>query len=233
MLTHAFHVAVQRLPVKYAPHAYHSIIEHFGTHYVQQGTLGGRVKYNYVMNKEDLKQSYKSSKTVDQCLSVELSAKLDTPFGSEPLESIGFSMCHEQSNSVSTSNHTSSFATATIVENIGGTSSAALAFTGGKINRTQQQDFWNGIRQNPGFLTKSLGTICSLIPYTTVNNATIIQSNCERALLEYLGNQSTIACDPCMNDGKQVNTNGTCSCACPEGTLGDRCEVLEGIVLYD
>lgn len=222
MLTHGFQRAVQRLPLDYNPHAYQSFLDHFGTHYIQQGTIGGRVQYNYVMNKTETSEAFNSSNTVSMCLSVELSVKVVSS------ASVGVDVCRNKSSTASTSDHTASFATHTIVDNIGGVSGAALTFAAGNVSRAQQDQFWAGVRQNPGFLSKQVSSICGLISFTRVANWQKIQENCEQAVLDYLTSYAPSACDHCMNGGLAIKMDGVCSCTCPNGCKGFHCESCQG-----
>lgn len=228
MLSPGFHLSIQKLPLEYIPHAYWSFIEHYGTHYIQQGTLGGRVEYNYVMNKDELKVSYNSTSIVGQCLSVDASAHVVGKSGDNGTGSLHVGYCKNNTNAVSSSSSTASFATNIISNNIGGVSMAALAFSSDSVNEDDRKAFWAGVQQNPGLLTKTVSSICGLIPFSRVNNYQTIQSNCEKGLVSFLRHHGTDGCDSCMNGGMALNIAGSCFCVCPEGSTGDRCEILKG-----
>lgn len=227
ILTPSFRTVVQRLPVQYNPHVYTTFFETFGTHFVRQGTLGGRIHYFYVIKKSDVEESYSSDDEVKDCLSVEASIKIYGQGGS-----VSYSKCHSSSDKVSTSNHTSGMATQTIVANIGGSSDTALIFTADTIDPVKLQAYIESVKQNPAMLTKELDIICSLIPLTRMDSFDVVQSNCETALMDYLAHHGTEGCQSCMNGGMALNMNQTCYCACPEGTVGDMCELLTGNTSY-
>lgn len=174
------------------------------------------------MNEHDSTKTSDNSHSMSECLSVEVAVKVLIAS-----VSVGYSQCKGSSEDIATTNQTSSRATNTIVDNVGGRSDDALTFVGDGATEESRAAFWDGVRQNPGILTKDLDIICTLIQYTRVNKFKRIRDNCQKALLDYLTHHAAIKCDPCLNGGMSINMNQTCYCACPRGATGEKCETLK------
>lgn len=227
MLNPAFRQAIYRLPDDYNAKAYHDFIKAFGTHYIQVGTLGGRTKNYHIFNKTSLADSGVHSEGLKTCLSTEASSRM---FGNKvDPTSVYNTHCKAQGSTISNSNYASSMASETISDNAGGTSAAAYVVPAGSGDVEEYKKWLTSVKSNPAILTKKMGIICGLISEAELpeDQTKKLKANCETALSSHLQRFSSSGCRSCLNGGIAMKVNETCICTCPDGTVGDRCQMLK------
>ncbi|XP_048022830.1 complement component 7b isoform X2 [Megalobrama amblycephala] len=212
-LSEDFWKDLSALPSTYDPSAYRLFIQRYGTHYMEEGSLGG-----YFGSLETLKLNGRTDIDFHQCITRvkrRLFYKKKTTKCVKLMKTIeSFNENKNQKMPVKTDiigGHTAYIAGLSLLD------------LENPDNNKQMYSKWAGsVKEFPKVIKQKLRPLYELVK--EVPCAGLKKIHLKRALEVYLEEQSPCHCSPCQNNGMAVLTEGVCTCVCRPGTSGNACQ---------
>uniref|UniRef100_A0A672RYE0 Complement component C7 n=1 Tax=Sinocyclocheilus grahami TaxID=75366 RepID=A0A672RYE0_SINGR len=208
-LSEDFWKDLSALPSTYDQSAYRFFIQRYGTHYMEEGSLGGQYQalleldasYMMEMSKTDIdfhqcitrvkrRLFYKKKKTTCTKLmkTIESFIKTDV-IGGHPAYIAGLSL---------------------------------LDLENPDSNKQMYSKWAGSVKEFPKVIKQKLRPLYEVVK--EVPCAGLKKLHLKRALEAYLEEQSPCHCRPCQNNGMAVLADGVCACVCRPGTSGNACQ---------
>ncbi|XP_029797128.1 complement component C7 [Suricata suricatta] len=211
------------LPSLYDYSAYRRLIDQYGTHYLQSGSLGGEYKVLFYVDSEKIKESGISSSDINTCTSSASNYLFYTSSDST---------CEKLKNALKSSTGTKS----NILRGDPFVSGGSPGFVSG-LNYLDLDDpagnkkryaSWAGSVTNfPQVIKQKLTPLYELVK--EVPCASVKRLYLKRALEEYLDEFDPCHCRPCQNGGIATIQGTQCHCHCKPYTFGVACE--QGVLI--
>ncbi|XP_075040219.1 complement component C7 [Mixophyes fleayi] len=217
-LSEPFWKALSNLPSVYEYSAYRKIIERYGTHYLQSGSLGGEYSFRFFLETEKMTENGVSLIDMQKCTSTSVNfiigsySKTECKKMYEVIKSSSGSKDNEVRGQAIVTGGASQFV-------------AALSFFSmdNPVANDNRYALWAGSVTNlPSVIKQKLMPLHELVkevPCYSVKRLFL-----KRAIEEYMNEDSSCRCKPCKNKGLPVVEGTRCTCLCKPYTFGSACE---------
>lgn len=217
-LAEPFWRELSHLPPLYDYSAYRRLIEQYGTHYLQSGSLGGQYKVLFYLDSEKLKQHGLTAEDYKSCSS--------SRYGFFILQSSS-AKCKEMEEALKAASGTQDnvlrgdpFVRGGSAGLVSGLSFLDLNNPAG--NRQRYASWAGSVTNFPQVIKQKLTPLYELVK--EVPCASVKRLYLKRALEEYLDEFDLCHCRPCQNGGVAVVEGTQCHCSCKPYTFGEACE---------
>ncbi|XP_037385538.1 complement component C7 [Talpa occidentalis] len=224
-LAEPFWKELSYLPSLYDYSAYRRLIDQYGTHYLQSGSLGGEYKVLFYLDSEKLKQHGLSSIDEQKCDS----SSFDFFIVSSSSQSCGDLKDALKSTSGTQNNvlRGHPFVSGGRADLVSGLSYLDLNNPAG--NRQRYSSWARSVTDLPQVIKQKLAPLYELVK--EVPCASVKRLYLKRALEEYLDEYDPCHCQPCQNGGMVIVEGTQCQCHCKPYTFGVACE--KGVLVGD
>ncbi|XP_066234550.1 complement component C7 [Saccopteryx leptura] len=223
-LSEPFWRELSYLPSLYDYSAYRKLIDKYGTHFLQSGSLGGEYQLLFYLDSEKMKQSGLSSKSMKECSS----------------KSVNFffhyssSKCKEMEDALKQAAATQGNVLRGNPFVRGGGPGFVSGLSYLELNNPagnqQRYSSWAGsVTALPQVIKQKLTPLYELVK--EVPCASVKRLYLRRALEEYLDEYDPCHCQPCQNGGVATVEGTECQCHCKPYTFGMACE--HGVLVQD
>lgn len=223
-LAEPFWKELSHLPSLYDYSAYRQLIDTYGTHYLQSGSLGGEYKVLFYMDTELMKQHGFSSSTMKKCSSTDINF----------LFQFSKSKCKDLENALKQASGTQDnvLRGSPIVRGgeskfVSGLSFLELDNPAG--NKQRYSSWARSVTDLPQVIKQKLTPLYELVK--EIPCAAVKKLYLKRALEEYLDEFDPCHCRPCQNGGIATVEGTQCQCHCKPYTFGVACE--KGVLVED
>ncbi|XP_072220144.1 complement component C8 alpha chain [Leuresthes tenuis] len=224
MLHEDLYVSLMDLPENYDFGMYSRFMNTFGTHYVTEGTMGGKLEYVFVVNKTEMEKTNVDSDRAKTCIG----ASVGISYPISDSSSLGFKVkgkgCEADTHITKDNVTGSSFIKDVVTLVKGGiTETSAGLLT---IRNPDTYRKWGAsLKYHPALIEYETMPIYELVRLSTAaDNAGVRVANLKRAFDEYLQQFDACRCAPCRHNGIPVLSGTSCSCICKSGFDGQACE---------
>ncbi|XP_043373105.1 perforin-1-like isoform X2 [Dermochelys coriacea] len=210
-LTNHFALALEYLPDQYDSKSkleYQQLISNYGTHYMSQLQLGGRVRDVTAVRVCEATMNSLSDDEIKDCLSMEAAVSI----GIGSVEG-GYSKCEEEKKKGKVKGSFHETYRECHVEVEGGESTTDVLFSGS--DATVFSAWIESLKANPGLVSYSLHPIHILLEQDDPKREALRQAVSEYIRERALWRNCTQSCPP----GTQRSTHDPCSCVCPGDTM--------------
>lgn len=223
-LAEPFWKELSHLPSLYEYSAYRRLIDLYGTHYLQSGSLGGEYRVLFYLDSEKVKQSGFSSVDQKKCTSSKFQFLFtSSEHACKDLENALKSAAGTQNNVLQGDPYVrggdSGF--------IAGLSFLELDNPAG--NKRRYSKWAQSVPRVPQVIKQKLTPLYELVK--EVPCASVKRLYLKRALEEYLDEFDPCHCQPCQNGGMATVVGTQCQCHCKPYTFGAACE--HGVLVGD
>uniref|UniRef100_A0A673NDC1 Complement component C7 n=1 Tax=Sinocyclocheilus rhinocerous TaxID=307959 RepID=A0A673NDC1_9TELE len=202
-LSEDFWKDLSALPSTYDPSAYRFFIQRYGTHYMEEGSLGGQ---------------YRVLLELDASYMMEMSMSTRILFVFECYDLTYRLKCFTENR-----NHKMPVKTDIIGGHPTYIAGLSLLDLENPDSNKQMYSKWAGsVKEFPKVIKQKLRPLYEVVK--EVPCAGLKKLHLKRALEAYLEEQSPCHCRPCQNNGRAVLTDGVCACVCRPGTSGNACQ---------
>uniref|UniRef100_A0A670JP09 Perforin 1 n=1 Tax=Podarcis muralis TaxID=64176 RepID=A0A670JP09_PODMU len=212
-----FKYAVKTLPKKYQPDSrleYRQLIQTYGTHFIQQIHLGGRVRDVTAVRVCEATLDGATTDEVKDCLSLEAAASL----GKVKMEA-AFQKCEELKKKRNFKGSFHQTYSERQTEIVGGNSQADVLFCDGQSTEPFK-DWLESLKSIPGLISYSLMPIHTLVTKGDPKREGLRQAVSEYVRERALWRNCSQPCPP----GTRRSARDTCSCVCTsDGTTNTMC----------
>ncbi|XP_055968101.1 complement component C7 [Sorex fumeus] len=224
-LSESFWKELSYLPSLYDYSAYRRLIDQYGTHYLQSGSLGGEYQVLFYMDSEKFKEHGLSAEDKQKCTSSRSSFLF---YGSKRQN------CEWLKDALKEASGTRS----NVLRgdpfirggNAGLVAGLSLLDLDNPAGNRQRYASWAGSVTNlPQVIKQKLTPLYELVK--EVPCASVKRLYLKRALEEYLDEFDPCHCQPCQNGGVAIVEGTQCHCSCKPGTFGVACE--QGFLVGD
>ncbi|KAJ7993616.1 hypothetical protein DPEC_G00256480 [Dallia pectoralis] len=219
-LSEEFWKVLVKLPTVYDYATYKTVLLGFGTHYISEGTLGGKFRAVVGIDKEIAEQMAKSSEVYSECTKTK-HWFLFISWTTEKCKSGEREKTFDRPPSIKKQ-------AAVAKVDLDGGSSANIAGLK-SINPNNPTNNWNmftnwaeSVRTFPAVIKQKIRPLYELVK--EVQCAGVKKFHLKRAMEQYLTERHPCHCRPCQNNGLVVMNGDTCECICKPGTDGLACE---------
>ncbi|KAL1783022.1 complement component C7 [Sigmodon hispidus] len=217
-LSEPFWKELSHLPTVYDYSAYRCLIDQYGTHYLQSGSLGGEYKVLFYVDSGSNKHNDAGSRQRKQCSSSDFSFFVVSSSNKkcDELDKVFKSAAGSQGRKLQGE---------LFVE--GGHSNFAtdlkfLELDNPAGNRQRYSSWAESVTSHPKVIKQKLMPLYELVK--EVPCASVKRLYLKRALEEYLGEFDPCHCQPCQNGGLAIVVGTQCECHCKPYTFGMACE---------
>ncbi|XP_049504678.1 complement component C7 isoform X3 [Panthera uncia] len=216
-LAEPFWKELSYLPSLYDYGAYRRLIDQYGTHYLQSGSLGGEYKILFYVDPEKIKESGLSSTDIKTCTSSSFKFLYSSSKGKcKELEDALKSDSGTQSNVL----RGNPFVRGGSSGFVSGLSFLELDNPAG--NKERYASWAESVTGLPQVIKQKLTPLYELVK--EVPCASVKRLYLKRALEEYLDEYDPCHCQPCQNGGIATVEGTQCQCHCKPYTFGVACE---------
>ncbi|XP_058536025.1 complement component C7 [Ochotona princeps] len=225
-LAEPFWKELSQLPSLYEYSAYRRLINLYGTHYLQSGSLGGEYRVLFYLDSEKLKQNGFESVEQKQCRS----SKYQFLFISSSDHS-----CKDLEKALKSASGTQNNILRGIPLVVRGGDTGLLAglnwldLNNPAGNRRRYSSWAESVTHVPSVIKQKLTPLYELVK--EVPCASVKRLYLKRALEEYLDEFDPCHCWPCQNGGMATVVGTQCHCHCKPETFGVACE--HGVLIGD
>uniref|UniRef100_A0AAY5KLV0 Complement component C7 n=1 Tax=Esox lucius TaxID=8010 RepID=A0AAY5KLV0_ESOLU len=218
-LSEAFWKVLVKLPTVYNYATYKTVLLGFGTHYLSEGTLGGKFRAVVGLDKETAEQMAKISWKYNECTST----KHWFLFFSWTTET-----CTKDERELTLPRPPSINRVDAVADvDLEGGSNANIAALK-SLDLTNPSGNWNlfknwaeSVRTFPTVIKQKIRPLYELVK--EVQCAGVKKFHLKRAIEQYLNERHPCHCRPCKNNGLAVVYGDECRCICKPGTEGLDC----------
>ncbi|KAI2651405.1 Complement component C7 [Labeo rohita] len=203
-LSEDFWKDLSALPSTYDPSAYRFFIQRYGTHYMEEGSLGGQyrktdIDFHQCITRVKRRLFYKKRTT----------------------------KCTKLMKTIESSSENRNHKMPVKTDIIGGYPAyiaglSLLDLENPDSNKEMYSKWAGSVKEFPKVVKQKLRPLYELVK--EVPCAGLKKLHLKRALEAYLEVQSPCHCRPCQNNGMAVLTDGVCTCVCRPGTSGNACQ---------
>ncbi|KAM8960871.1 complement component C7 [Pelodytes ibericus] len=206
------------LPSVYEYTAYRKLIERYGTHFLQSGSLGGEYNFLFFLESEKMTKNGVTITDMHKCTSSSTGFLF---FKSSSTE------CKKLTETIKSSSGSSSKEVRGTVKITGGEPKFVGALNyinldNPAANRDRYAAWAGSISNLPSVIKQKLTPLHELvreIPCSAVKRYYL-----KRAIEEYMNEENVCKCKPCQNKGQPVIVRTKCECLCKPYTYGSACE---------
>ncbi|XP_063021196.1 complement component C8 beta chain [Melospiza melodia melodia] len=225
MLHHEFLRRLRQLPTEYSYGEYRELLRDFGTHFIQEATLGGTYEYTLVMNGHELQEAGYSLSDVQKC--AQKGFNIAVNFGKF---SVGLGVdsagCNALLKEIGDSTARKQFVEDFQVLVRGGASEEITTLAHKDLPTAQLMQLWgDAVQYNPEIIKLKAEPLYELVSPSDVADSMKIKENLRRALDEFQLESSSCRCAPCLGNGIAFLRGAACECLCPLGSRGSACEI--------
>ncbi|KAJ8386502.1 hypothetical protein AAFF_G00169720 [Aldrovandia affinis] len=218
-LRQEFLQSIKSLPNRYAPQtkpAYRSLIDTYGTHYITQVQLGGKMKSVTAIRTCKASMDGLTDTAVRDCLSVEASATL----AQTATIRAEYRHCQELKKKMGTSASFSSMFSDRYSEVVGGKIDRADLLFSGQSDPTAYADWLRSLKTSPDIVLYSLKPLHLLISDREPAKARV-----KRAIEEYILEKALVRkCSGSCQVGARTSARDSCACVCsPNANIRSNC----------
>ncbi|KAM6985200.1 complement component 7b [Aplochiton taeniatus] len=217
-LAEGFWKALSLMPLSYQYSAYRSLLHTYGSHFLTQGSLGGRYQALLEFDLDALRETSTTDIEWQRCW-----RKVKRRFFRKKVTTV----CEKLTKSLISSNayHNTRLPIKTQV--LGGSPSLIAALSVLEVENPERNgesyDRWAAsVRDFPQIINQKLSPLSELVK--EVRCAGLIKLHLQTATEHYLSEQHTCHCQPCANNGQPLLRGTQCSCVCRPGTSGPTCQ---------
>ncbi|KAJ6652124.1 hypothetical protein lerEdw1_013164 [Lerista edwardsae] len=218
-LSQHFKNAVKVLPKKYnrgSQLEYRLLIQTFGTHFITQLHLGGRVRDVTAIRVCETVLDGVSADEVKDCLSIEAAVSIGDGKGKADA---AYNTCEEQKKKKNFKGSFHQMYSERHTEIVGGNQHVDLLFADGQSTDAYSQ-WLEGVKYVPGLISYSLESIHALVSKEDPRRESLREAVSEYVRERALWRNCTKPCPP----GTQRSVRDVCSCVCPgDGTTNSMC----------
>ncbi|KAJ1210246.1 hypothetical protein NDU88_005612 [Pleurodeles waltl] len=217
-LAEPFWKDLSNLPAFYEYSAYRKLIENYGTHFLQSGSLGGLYKVIFYMDTEKMKSEGMSVLDMVKCTS----------------SSSGFLFWKKTTKECKTLNEIltwSEGSSSNIIRGdplvLGGEAKFVAGLSYLDLNNPAGNDAryaaWAGSVKNlPSVIKQKITPLYELVKEVSCDS--VKKYYLKRAIEEYMNEKDPCKCRPCKNNGQATIVGSQCICYCKPYTFGSGCE---------
>ncbi|XP_038600217.1 complement component C7 [Tachyglossus aculeatus] len=224
-LAEPFWKELSHLPPVYEYSAYRRLIEQYGTHYLQSGSLGGQYKVLFYVDTEKMKREEFNMLDMKECVS----------------SGWNFFFVHKKKTECTKLENVLKWSSGSSSNEIRGDpyiEGGNPAFVAGlsyldlnnPAGNSARYASWAGsVRDFPYVIKQKLAPLSELVkevPCEEVKKLLL-----KRAIEDYLQEQDSCRCRPCRNGGEPIVLGTNCHCSCRPYTFGPACE--HGVLVGD
>ncbi|XP_007487476.2 complement component C7 [Monodelphis domestica] len=206
------------LPSLYDYSSYRRIIELYGTHYLQSGSLGGEYKVLFYVDTDKMKQNDFNLQDMTQCTLSNWNlffVKVSKQKCEKLIEL--FKLVSETKDNLLRGNAFVKGGNPALVADL-----SYLNMNDPAGNRGRYASWAATVGQYPQIIKQKLAPLYELVK--DVPCAPVKRIYLKRAIEEYLAESDPCHCKPCENDGLAVVVGTQCQCHCKPYTFGIACE---------
>ncbi|XP_059830247.1 complement component C7-like [Hypanus sabinus] len=217
-LPSAFHRELLQLPAVYERNAYRRLIELYGTHYLRRGSLGGRYRLLFLIDKERLSNAGITKEDMSKCSQTSINLFFIKYHSGK---------CRNYQNALQTALGSHTGKAEGLSSTVGGRAAfiAALSLVdmrNPQANSDVYQRWAGSVSQNPVIIKQQLAPLDELVK--EVPCAGVKRLFLRRALAEYEAEVNPCRCRPCANNGQALVIGSSCQCFCKPYTFGPLCQ---------
>uniref|UniRef100_A0A8C2WZY2 Complement component C7 n=1 Tax=Cyclopterus lumpus TaxID=8103 RepID=A0A8C2WZY2_CYCLU len=218
-LAEGFWKALSLLPNTYDYSAYRRLFDTYGTHYLSEGSLGGKYQALLELNRQALESTETTNIDYQRCW-----RKVKRRFFRKKVKTV----CEKLTKALS-NNHGNNVNKTSIKVNVFGgdpTFTGALSLLdleNPEANGEIYDNWASSVKDFPEVIDQKLRPLHELVK--EVQCAGLKKLHLKRATEEYLATEHPCHCRPCHSNGQPLLTGSECSCICRPGTSGPACEI--------
>ncbi|XP_053359879.1 complement component C7 isoform X1 [Clarias gariepinus] len=218
-ISEEFWRALSSLPVVYDYAAYRQLLERFGTHYVSEGTLGGRFRALLYFSRDFIESKKHEVWDFHECVKETHTVFFFITWTTEK--------CKSYFDEVKNGFQSDSLKNLKRVNTMGGDTGYIAVLNTLDVNRAAENlnafSKWAGSVKNfPVLINFKTQPVYGLVK--EVSCSEVKKLYLKRATEAYLRERDSCHCSPCKNNGLVVLKDGVCACVCKLGTEGSACE---------
>ncbi|XP_047678784.1 complement component C7 [Tachysurus fulvidraco] len=211
--------ALSSLPVVYDYSAYRQVLDRFGTHYVSEGTLGGRFRALLYFSQDFIESRQHTVRDFHECVKETHTVLFFIRWTTEK--------CRSYFKEISSNFMDNKRESSIRVRAFGGHPAYISKLEALDVNDAAGNlntfSMWAGSVKNlPILISFKTQPLYELVK--EVSCSSVKKLHLKRATEEYLRERDSCRCRPCRNNGLSVLTDGVCVCVCKLGTDGLACE---------
>ncbi|KFP83282.1 Complement component C7, partial [Acanthisitta chloris] len=224
-LAEPFWKELLNLPVIYDYSIYRRLIEHFGTHFLHSGSLGGHYKLIFYMDTDKMKSQGLSTTYLKECTT----SGWNIWFASKKKTT-----CTELNELLQSSSGSSGSKIKGNPYVEGGRPGAVAGLSYLDLNNpaenSEKYSNWAAsVTDYPRVIKKKLTPLYELVK--EVPCSSVKKHYLKQAIEEYMAENDPCKCQPCQNGGEAAVEGTQCVCYCRPYTFGAACEL--GILVQD
>uniref|UniRef100_A0A672N870 Complement component C7 n=1 Tax=Sinocyclocheilus grahami TaxID=75366 RepID=A0A672N870_SINGR len=218
LLSEDFWKDLSALPSTYDPSAYRFLIQHYGTHYMEEGSLGGQYRALLELDASYMMEMSRTDIDFHQCIT---RVKRRLFYKKKKTKCMKLMKTIESFSE--NRNHKMPVKTDIIGGHPAYIAGLSLLDLEKPDSNKQMYSKWAGsVKEFPKVIKQKLRPLYELVK--EVPCAGLKKLHLKKALEAYLEEQSPCHCRPCQNNGMAVLTDGVCGCVCRPGTSGNACQ---------
>ncbi|GAB0203132.1 complement component C7 [Grus japonensis] len=218
-LAEPFWKELANLPVVYEYNAYRRLIEHFGTHFLHSGSLGGHYKVIFYMDTDKMKEEGMSITDMYECTTSGWNAFIvkKKKVKCSKLDELLQTSSGRSGNKIKGDPY---------IE--GGSPGAVAGLSYLELNNpagnSQRYSFWaRSVTDYPRVIKQKLTPLYELVK--EVPCSSVKKHYLKQAIEEYMAENDACKCQPCQNGGEAAVEGTQCVCYCKPYTFGAACEL--------
>ncbi|XP_072373640.1 complement component C7-like [Scyliorhinus torazame] len=214
----SFHRELFHLPAVYDHGAYRRIIELYGTHYLRQGSLGGKYNLLYMADKDKMTKSGITNEDMNECSGVAFNIIILRYKQKK---------CEEYKDALKAAMGNSTGHVRGLSSSVGGQARFLAALSvidmNNPMSNTAVYQRWAGsVKENPVIIKQKLAPLHELVK--DVPCAQVKRHYLRRAIEDYVNEVHPCQCRSCQNNGHAIVVGSACQCFCEPYTFGIACE---------
>uniref|UniRef100_A0A8D0H868 Complement component C7 n=1 Tax=Sphenodon punctatus TaxID=8508 RepID=A0A8D0H868_SPHPU len=224
-LAEPFWKELANLPAVYEYNAYRRLIEHFGTHFLHSGSLGGHYKVLFYIDTEKMKAAVFSTTDMYHCTT---SSKNWIIVKKKKTECTKLDELLKQSSGTSNNQIKGDpYIEGGSPGTVAGLSYLDLNNTAG--NSERYTSWALSVTDYPRVIKRKLTPLYELVKEVPCDS--VKRLYLKQAIEEYMTENNPCKCRPCQNGGQPAIVDTECVCFCKPYTFGAACE--RGILVQD
>ncbi|XP_029434000.1 LOW QUALITY PROTEIN: complement component C7 [Rhinatrema bivittatum] len=224
-LAESFWKELANLPAVYDYNAYRRLIDNYGTHFLQSGSLGGEYKVIFYVDTEKMKEEGISIHDMNKC-STSSRGFLFFKKTTTKCQKI-HNVFRSSSGSSSQEIHGDAFILGGEPKFVAGLSYLDLDNPAG--NEARYASWAGSVKKVPSVIKQKITPLYELVK--EVPCASVKKYYLKQAIQEYLTETDPCKCRPCQSNGQPVLMGTQCQCLCRPYTFGEACE--RGVLVED
>ncbi|XP_067838463.1 complement component C7-like [Heptranchias perlo] len=217
-LPSSFRRELFQLPSVYDYTTYRKVIEHYGTHYLRQGSLGGRYSLLYMADKDKMTKAGVTNENMFSCSKTSINLFIIKYEDAK---------CRNYKEALQSALGDSSGKIHGLSSTVGGRPGFVAALSvidikNAQANSEVYQRWAGSVKENPSVINQKLAPLHELVK--DVPCAGVKRHYLRRAIKEYIDEVHPCRCRPCHNNGQVAVVGTACQCFCKPYTFGIACE---------